>query len=70
MILDLILIVLILIIIGGTMIDVRDIIEKIREIQDDIIRLVSKIPSIYIITILLIISILVMSFLVAVIPKS
>lgn len=70
MILDLILIVLILIIIGGTMIDVRDIIEKIREIQDDIIRLVSKIPSMYIITILLIISILVMSFLVAVIPKS
>ena len=70
MILDLILVVLILIIIGATMIDVRDMIEKIREIQDDIMNLLSKIPSVYTITILLMVAILVMSFLVAIIPKS
>lgn len=70
MILDLILVVLILIIIGTTMIDVRDMIENIREIQDDIMNLLSKIPSVYTITILLMVAILVMSFLVAIISKS
>jgi len=70
MILDLILIGIIVIIIGATMIDIRDITEKVREIQDDIMGLLSKIPSVYTITILLMVAILVMSFLVAVIPKS
>ena len=70
MILNLILVVLILIIIGATMIDIRDVIERIREIQDDILNLLRKIPTVYTLTILLMVAILGMSFLVAVIPKS
>lgn len=67
---NLILIGVIIIIIGATMIDVRDIIDKVREIQDDIMGVLNKIPSVYAITILLMVAILIMSFLVAVIPKS
>lgn len=70
MILDLTLIVLIIVIIGATMIDIRDVMENIREIQDDIMGLLSRIPTVYTLTILLMVAILVMSFLVAVIPKS
>lgn len=70
MILDLTLVVLIIIIIGATMIDIRDVMENIREIQDDITGLLSRIPTVYTLTILLMVGILIMSFLVAVIPKS
>jgi hypothetical protein len=70
MILDLTLVVLIIIIIGATMIDIRDLMENIREIQDDIMGLLSRIPTVYTLTILLMVGILIMSFLVAVIPKS
>lgn len=70
MILDLILIVAILIIISVTMIDYREVMERIREIQDDIMSLLSKIPSVYTLTILLMSGILIMSFLVAIVPKT
>lgn len=69
MILDLILLMIILIIIGSTMIDYTTLLERIREIQDNFWELLNRIPSIFSITILLVSSILIMSFLIAIVPK-
>jgi hypothetical protein len=70
MILDIVLVVVILIIIMATMIDYQDLLEKIQEIQDDIVALFSKIPPTLSITVLLMTGILVISFLVAIVPKT
>lgn len=69
MILDIILLAIIIIIIGASTIDYRGLIDRIQEIQDEIRDILSKIPSVFSITIILMSSILVMSFLVALVPK-
>jgi hypothetical protein len=70
MILDLILFGIIVIIIGASTIDYRNVMERIREIQDDFWNLLDRIPRVFSLTILLMSSILIMSFLVAIVPKT
>jgi hypothetical protein len=70
MILDIVLIGVIIIIIMATMMDYRDLWERLQGIQDDIAGLLNRIPSSFSITILLMTGILVISFLVAILPKT
>lgn len=70
MILDLLLLGLIVIVIGASMIHYEELVEKMRNIQDEIMNVLDSIPSVFSLTILLMSAILIMSVLIAMIPKT